>query len=92
MCACACLCVHAHVHNSTSRAHMSAGTASRKKELQVNTSNHLVVAEHFRLQQQLVNKRGLAVIDMGNDGNVAQVLALGQAVIGWGRGGCMQEW
>jgi len=50
---------------------------------------HLVVAEDLGLQQQLVHKCGLAVIDVGNDGNVPQVLALGQAILSRGRGGCM---
>ena len=36
----------------------------------------LVVAEHVRRPQQTVHKRGLAVVDVGDDGDVANVLLL----------------
>ena len=57
--------------------------------LQVNAvhkafGNRLFFVEHAALLEQLVNQRGLAVIDMGNNSNVANfVLFHGSLLIAW---------
>lgn len=35
---------------------------------------HLIIAEHLGLVEHGINKRGLAVIDVRNDGDVADVV------------------
>ena len=47
----------------------------------------LVRAEHAGLAEHRVDERGLAVVDVGDDGDVAQVVADGVDGVGGGHGG-----
>jgi len=56
--------------------------------LALHSHTHLIIAEHLCLQQELVHQCGLAVIDMGDDRDVAQILALCSGALGGRGGGC----
>jgi hypothetical protein len=60
---------------------------SRSLESMTRSRQHGALAERVRLLQQLVDQRGLAVVDVGDDGDVAQLLDHGHsqaaAVHGW---------
>ena len=62
----------------------------RKKRTTYPLLHRLVLAEHLGLPEHRVDERGLAVVDVRDDGDVADVLAeLGREVLGGlgGRGG-----
>ena len=52
---------------------------SRSFESITRSTTVLVVAEDAALPEHGVHERGLAVVDVGDDGDVAQVLAHGEA-------------